>query len=312
MNRIDRLFAILLRISDGKLFQAEKLSTEFEISERTIYRDMRALVQMGIPLQAEAGVGYQLKKGYFLPPLIFEKDEAIAIGFALKFLTTYSHGSFNDASVNALRKIESILPKVVRADYDHDLEVLEYSPASSPVTLSDRRLRMIIDAIKHQYLVELEYFSYRREIPEIRQVEPNKLFLVPGRNVWYLKAFCLKRNEWRNFCLDRIHNIKATRTTFLPRNHEETKNANANKAMTKASVFVRPELVRWIRESQHWSVVDEFETPEGLVAWTYQDFEWPSFVAWLCTVNDCLVRLEPEEARAQLEKKISNIRRLLT
>ena len=58
MNRIDRLFAILLKISDGKLFQAEKLAKEFELSERTIYCDMSALIQMGIPIRSEAGVGY--------------------------------------------------------------------------------------------------------------------------------------------------------------------------------------------------------------------------------------------------------------
>lgn len=312
MNRIDRLFAILLKISDGKLFQADKLAAEFELSERTIYRDMSALIQMGIPIRSEAGVGYQLKNGYFLPPLLFEKEEAIAAGFALKLLTTYSGDSSRKSSFNALKKIESVLPKKVRTDYLRELEVLDFVPRSLEITFSNETFRLLMIAIKNRYRVDLEYHTFRRDVPEIRQIEPMKLFFAPGQNNWYLDAFCLTRKDWRIFRLDRIVQVKMTETRFLPRIRQEHQYHPVPLVATKAVLYTNPEQARWIREQQHWSFVAEQQNPDGLVVWTYQDFDWHSFINWLCTVSDCIVRIEPEEARVQLQNKISSLQKLLT
>lgn len=312
MNRIDRLFAILLKISDGKLFQADKLAAEFELSERTIYRDMSALIQMGIPIRSEAGVGYQLKDGYFIPPLLFEKDEAIAAGFALKLLTTYSGDSSRKSSLNALKKIESVLPKKVRTDYLRELEVLDFVPRSLEITFSNENFRLLMTAIKNRYRVDLEYHTFRRDVPEIRQIEPMKLFFAPGQNNWYLDAFCLTRKDWRIFRLDRIVQVKMTETRFLARNREEHQYHPVPPVATKAVLYTSPEQARWIREQQHWSFVAEQQNPDGLIVWTYQDFDWHSFINWLCTVSDCIVRIEPEEARVQLRNKISGLQKLLT
>lgn len=312
MNRIDRLFAILLKISDGKLFQADKLAAEFELSERTIYRDMSALIQMGIPIRSEAGVGYQLKDGYFIPPLLFEKDEAIAAGFALKLLTTYSGDSSGKSSVNALKKIESVLPKKVRTDYLRELEVLDFVPRSLEISFSNENFRLLMTAIKNRYRVDLEYHTFRRDVPEIRQIEPMKLFFAPGQNNWYLDAFCLTRKDWRIFRLDRIVQVKMTETRFLTRNREEHQYHPVPPVATRAVVYTSSEHARWIREQQHWSFVAEQQNPDGLFVWTYQDFDWHSFINWLCTVSDFIVKIEPEEARVQIQNKISDLQKLLT
>ena len=312
MNRIDRLFAILLKISDGKLFQADKLAAEFELSERTIYRDMSALIQMGIPIRSEAGVGYRLRDGYFLPPLLLEKEEAIAAGFALKFLKTCMGDSSRKSSLNALRKIESVLPNKVRTDYLRELEVLDFVPMSSELPFYNDHFRLLITAIKDRCLVDLKYISFRRETPETRKIEPMKLFLAPGLNNWYLEAFCLTRKDWRLFRLDRIVQVKMTKTRFLARNREEYQFHPSPAVANKAMVYTIPEQARWIREQQHWSFVSELEHPEGLVVLTYQNFDWRTFINWLCTVNDYIVRIEPQEVRVQLRNKISELQKLLT
>ena len=312
MNRIDRLFAILLKISDGKLFQADKLATEFELSERTIYRDMSALIQMGIPIRSEAGVGYQLKDGYFLPPLLFEKEEAIAAGFALKLLTTYISDSSKKPSLNALRKIESVLPKKVRTDYLRELEVLDFVPKSLVIPFSNVFFRLLMTAIKNRCLVDLEYISFRREKPETRQIEPMKLFFAPRQNNWYLEAFCLTRKDWRLFRLDRIVQVKTTETRFLARNREECQYHPVPPVTNNAVVYTNPEQARWILEQQHWSFVSERKHPDGLVVLTYHNFDWHTFINWLCTVSDYIVRIEPEKVRVQLRNKLCNIQKLLT
>jgi predicted DNA-binding transcriptional regulator YafY len=79
-----------------------------------------------------------------------------------------------------------------------------------------------------------------------------------------------------------------------------------------AVVHTNPEQARWIREQQHWSFVSELKHPEGLVVMTYQNFDWHTFINWLCTVNDYIVLIEPEEVRVQLRNKISNLQKLLT
>ncbi len=312
MNRIDRLFAILLKISDGKLFQAEKLADEFQLSERTIYRDMSALIEMGIPIQSEAGVGYQLKHGYFLPPLLFEKDEAIAAGFALKFFTTYNSDSSNESSLNALKKIESVLPQKVRTEYLRELEILNFVPNSLEITFSNEIFRKLMSAIRNHNLVDFEYHAFRRDTPDIRQIEPMKLFFEPGKNSWYLDAYCLTRNDWRLFRLDRIVEVKTTEMKFLPRVRKEYVVTPTPAITTSVVLFVTQEQARWVREQQHWSFLEESQNPEGVIQFTYQDFDWQSFTNWLCTVSDYVTRIEPEEARNQLKNKISDLQKLLT
>lgn len=312
MNRIDRLFAILLKISDGKLFQAEKLAEEFELSERTIYRDMSALIEMGIPIHSEAGVGYQLKQGYFLPPLLLEKDEAIAAGFALKFLTSYISDNSRDPSLNALRKIESVIPHKVRAEYQRELEVLDFVPRSIEIPFSNAHFQMLLTAIKNQHLVDLKYVSYREENGESRQIEPVKLFFSPEVNTWYLEAYCLTRNDWRLFRLDRVEQVTPTEIRFTSRLRYQHQYHPELPETNRAELTVPPEKARWIREKQHWSFVSEHTTSDGLIVLEYRKFDWYSFINWLCTVNDYIVQIEPEEVKKKLQTKISDLQKLLT
>jgi predicted DNA-binding transcriptional regulator YafY len=127
-----------------------------------------------------------------------------------------------------------------------------------------------------------------------------------------LDAFCLTRKDWRIFRLDRIVQVKMTETRFLPRIRQEYQLHPVPSVATNAVLYTSPEKARWIREQQHWSFVAEQKNPEGLVVWTYQDFDWHSFINWLCIVSDCIVRIEPEEARGQLQNKISDLQKLLT
>jgi predicted DNA-binding transcriptional regulator YafY len=176
----------------------------------------------------------------------------------------------------------------------------------------NENFRLLMTAIKNRYLVDLEYHTFRKDAPEIRQIEPMKLFFAPGLNNWYLDAFCLTRKDWRIFRLDRIVQVKTTETRFLPRIRQEYHLHPTLPVATNAVLYTCPEQARWIREQQHWSFVAEQQNPEGLVVWTYQDFDWHSFINWLCTVSDYIVRIEPEEARGQLQNKIRDLQKLLT
>src|SRR2546430_8009627 len=125
MNRVDRLVAIALRLQSRRVVRAEDLAAHFEISVRTVYRDLAALGEAGIPIIGEAGVGYSLVKGYHLPPVMFTAEEASALFIGGKLVEHLTDASLRKQMESALLKIRSVLPRD-RQDY---LDRLERSTA---------------------------------------------------------------------------------------------------------------------------------------------------------------------------------------
>lgn len=126
MNRIDRLFAILLELQHKRRVRAQDLARQFEISKRTIYRDMSALNQMGIPIASLPGKGFELVEGFYLPPLMLNENEAIALLLGSRLLTQQAAGSVTQAADSALAKIKVTLPEQVRVKSEA-LSVSSYS-----------------------------------------------------------------------------------------------------------------------------------------------------------------------------------------
>src|ERR1041384_5468072 len=130
MNRVDRLVAIALRLQSRRVVRAEDLATHFEISIRTIYRDIAALGEAGVPIMGEAGVGYSLVKGYHLPPVMFTAEEASALSVGGKLVDHLTDASLHKEMETALLKIRSALPRE-RQDYLDRLERLTAVVAGS-------------------------------------------------------------------------------------------------------------------------------------------------------------------------------------
>ena len=116
MNRIDRLTAIILMLQNRRVVKAEEVSERFEISLRTVYRDMAALGETGVPIVSEAGVGYSLMRGYHLPPVMFTENEAAALFMSRELVEKFGDGSFAQSLDGALEKVQAALPEG-RKDY---------------------------------------------------------------------------------------------------------------------------------------------------------------------------------------------------
>src|SRR6185436_6455620 len=111
MNRVDRLMAYLLLFQSRGLLRAQDFAREFEISERTVYRDIQALSEVGVPIVAMPGEGYRLMEGYYLPPITFSADEARSLHLAIAMLTGLTAaGPTQRAAASALEKIRAVLP----------------------------------------------------------------------------------------------------------------------------------------------------------------------------------------------------------
>src|SRR5260370_22043451 len=121
MNRVDRLMAMVVHLQGRRLVRAEDIAAHFEISVRTVYRDIAALGEAGIPVMGEAGVGYGLAKGYHLPPVMFTAEEASALFMGGKLVDHLTDASLRKQMESALLKIRSVLPRD-RQDYLDRLE----------------------------------------------------------------------------------------------------------------------------------------------------------------------------------------------
>src|SRR5262245_8509739 len=114
MNRIDRLFAILLLMQRKRRVRAIDHAQAFEVSERTIYRDMAALSESGVPIVALSGAWYELVEGYYLPPLLFTRDEAATLFLGMHMLLSHMEGRVSADAERALAKVALVLPSMLR------------------------------------------------------------------------------------------------------------------------------------------------------------------------------------------------------
>ena len=201
MRRADRLFEIVQYLRGRRLTTARQLSEWLEVSERSIYRDMADLLASGVPIEAEAGVGYRLSSSYDLPPLMFNYDEIESLVAGARMVQAWGSPQLKKAAGLVLAKIAGALPKDKRI-------VLERTPLFAPDFFIDKavgeRLDVMRGAIQKREVVQLDYTDMKGK-NSLRTVRPLACAFWGG--TWSLESWCELRNDFRNFRLDRIQAI---------------------------------------------------------------------------------------------------------
>ncbi|MEM6358712.1 MAG: YafY family protein [Bacteroidota bacterium] len=222
MNRIDRLSAILIQLQSKKVVRAIEIAERFEISLRTVYRDIRALEEAGVPIGAEAGVGYFLMEGYNLPPVKFSKEEAGAILMATKLAERFTDRSIQKNLSDALYKIRSAL-KLEEKDYlesiENNIEVIQLPGQAANSDFPDHFLSDIQSALAQKRVINFDYYSNYTDSFTNRDVEP--LSLCYYSRHWHLIGYCRLRNDLRDFRSDRIMKLHTTEKTFDSNVHSD-------------------------------------------------------------------------------------------
>lgn len=211
MNRIDRLYAILLHLQSRPKVTAMELAERFGLSQRTIYRDLRALEEAGVPLGAEAGLGYFLMEGYHLPPIHFNQEEAGALLTGGKIMDRLGDASLKSAFQSALAKVRAVLKQHDQRfveTLESQIEILHYPAEETPEGFANDFLTDLQKAISQKQVLELEYFTYARQSLNSRRIEPFGIYFL--RNNWHLIAYCQLRQDMRNFRCDRIKSLQFT------------------------------------------------------------------------------------------------------
>lgn len=210
MRRADRLFQIVQQLRGGRLVTARMLGERLEVSERTIYRDIADLQSTGVPIDGEAGVGYLMREGFELPPLMFSRDEIVALVAGARMVRAFGGAQMARAAEEALVKIGAVLPEAEKAR-------IARTEIHMPDWVIDDEQRRAIDLLEHaiedRTVLAVDYRDGAGNGSK-RHIRPLGLWF--WGKVWTLVAWCELRNDFRAFRIDRFASVELAGRSFRP------------------------------------------------------------------------------------------------
>lgn len=294
MKRADRLMALVLHLRHGWV-QAETLAHEYGVSVRTIYRDMQGLTEAGVPVLGEAGRGYRLMDGYFLPPLHLTLEEAVMVSLGLGAVRGAFDAEYAAAAERAARKLDAALPDGRRAEVRRLLErvqLIESEEARYTPTL--RGLR---GAVLTNRSVRFRYHA-PGGVSE-RHADPLRLVRMNG--VWMLSAHDHARGGHRTFRLDRIENLQPgeAATHVTP---PAARSPGEERRALRIRLRFAPQMERWVRERPNYYQVDETSGPDGYEL-GFQVRGVADLLPWVLSWGAAVQVLEPPELAERLKEE---------
>jgi len=213
-SRLSRLIAILTQLQSKRLLTSTEVAQKFNVSVRTVYRDIKALEQAGVPIITEDGRGYSLMDGYRLPPIMFTESEANAFITAEKLVLLNTDTSLTKNYIEGVTKIKSVLRTHAKdkAGLLSKRVAFEQNPDNKIVS---NFLSTIQIALTNFGVIKIEYYSPNNDETTKRHIEPFALINNVGES-WYLIAWCRLRKDYRLFRFDRITKMEVTDEKFAP------------------------------------------------------------------------------------------------
>jgi predicted DNA-binding transcriptional regulator YafY len=306
MNRIDRLFAMLLALQSNRRIRSQDLADKFEVSKRTIYRDILALSEGGVPVVSLPGEGYELMDGYYIPPLNFTETEAVALILGTQLLKQQAAGSVTAGAEQALEKINTALPKNVRERVKALTSIIGFITGKDRFNLDDPRLMILQKAIQSGRVIHLRYHGFDRNKPTKRIVEPYQLYYAMG--AWYMEGFCRLRKEMRTFRLSRVEKLTLGADSFVKRDHERKRSDE----IVNVKIQFDEKIVRWVRERQHYGFMKERAAGnKGGAIMTYQVLRLTDIMPWVLSWGTGAEVLSPQEFREIIKTEVTKLANML-
>lgn len=212
-KRLSRLTAILTQLQTKRLLTASELANKFSVSNRTIYRDIKALEQAGVPILTEEGKGYTLMDGYRIPPIMFTESEANALITAEQLILKNKDASFVKEYSEAVNKIKSVLRSSTKDKVNllSNRIVFRHNADNDRTSNYLSTLQLALTSFK---LAKINYHSTDTDQRTERIIEPFAIYSTQEN--WLLIAFCRLRNDFRAFRLDRIQHLIILNEKFEP------------------------------------------------------------------------------------------------
>ncbi|MBD8490612.1 YafY family transcriptional regulator [Echinicola sp. CAU 1574] len=254
MNRIDRLTAILTHLQSKRLVKAQQIADRFDISLRTVYRDVKALEEAGVPIIGEAGSGYSLVEGYRLPPVMFTEDEAMAFVVAEKMVEKLTDKESAAHFKSAMYKIRSVLRSGEKEIYEQAETHIEIRKKANTLQQADRpkTIPMILSGVVNKVVLIMEYKAIGKDAASEREIEPVGIYYFYDQ--WYMIAYCRLRKAYRTFRIDRIISMKELDEKFEnkhPSLQAYLKELENKKELTKIVVEVDKSVAPYLNQSKY-------------------------------------------------------------
>ncbi len=321
MNRTDRLLAIVLELQGKGRQRAEDLASTFEVSKRTIYRDIEALSEAGVPVAAAPGVGYMLVEGYFLPPLSFTAEEAIMLLMGSDVMRASFDAQYRQSAVSAGRKIAGVLPDRLRLEVDYlQSSILFVVPDGGEEGRYSGTLQQVRRAIIERHTVSFSYHARYRHTPgdktgikeegkgkSRRKADPYGIVHVGGS--WYMVAHDHDRRDIRSFKLERMEGLTVREETFTRPASFRLGLRDTESRDTVVRALFDEEATRWVREAPSFFTVSEEQTEEGLLVTLHVRHE-REVLGWFMGWGRHVRVLEPDTLRRLLREEATAIERL--
>ena len=303
--KIDRLVSMIMILLDKERIGAQELADMFEVSPRTIYRDIDSINMAGIPVRSTPGVGggFEIMPDYKLDRKVFSTADLSAILMGLSSLSNMIRG---DELVNALAKVKSFIPAGTAKDIELRTNqiCIDFSP-----WMGNRNIQPFFDLIKtamqENRLLTFGYIAHHGNITT-RTAEPYQLILKGSH--WYLQAYCLKRNDFRLFRLSRLSNLELEEETFIPRDYQRPALDFAEMLetmQTKIKLRIHESILDRVLD---YCAYDDFE-PDGEAYYIvhFPFIENDYYYNILFSFGNQCECLEPLHVRAEMKRRIHDI-----
>jgi predicted DNA-binding transcriptional regulator YafY len=302
MNRIDRVSAILIQLQSRRVVKAIDIAERFNISLRTVYRDIKTLEEAGIPIIGEAGVGYSIMEGYRLPPVMFTREEATAFLTAEKFVEKLTDTSITEHHKSAMYKIKAILrtaEKNLLEEIDNSIEVLKNQ---SQLRVDNKgHIQTILKSIAQKNVLTIDYFANHSQQHTKRDIEPIGIFYKDS--YWHLIAFCRLRKDYRDFRIDRINCVLLT-DKFFNNKHPTLKAYIAQTAkeqeLDMVVMRIEKEIYSHLEYQKYYSGFVSEKTIGNQIEMTFLTNSLEGFARWFMMFGDKAEIITPDSLKERI------------
>jgi predicted DNA-binding transcriptional regulator YafY len=309
MNRIDRISAILIQLQSRRVVKAQDIASRFAISLRTVYRDIRTLEEAGVPILGEAGVGYTLMDGYRLPPVMFTREEAIALLTAEKLVAKMTDTATTADHQSAMFKIKSVLRTTEKDLLDHidnRIEIVQ-GRRPRPELMAINPLQTVLQAIAERKIIHLEYIAYQQPATS-RCVEPIGVFYLD--HYWHLIAYCRLRQDYRDFRMDRMSAIRIGTERFQPVHpplQEYVRTMCPDRDLQRIVLRINKTIIRHLSEQKYYNGFVSEEEHEHHTDMTFLTYSPEGLVRWYLSFADQARILEPVTLRKRAQEIVCSM-----
>lgn len=309
-KKFDRIIAILIQLQSKKIVKAHELAERFEVSLRTIYRDIRTLEASGVPIYSEAGIGYSLMEGYRLPPVMFTREEASSFIAAEKLMQKFTDAELGNHYASAMYKLKAVLQGSDK-DWVATIESKVFMQTSKTINeKAPNTLVLLFKSIAERTQIILGYEAIEADGTTERIIEPVGVF--HDHNNWYFLGYCHLRKAYRQFRTDRIHTIKNTSTPFLLEHEPLDVYLQKEKQQiptTKIVIRVAKKIAKYIAEDKkHHGFVSEKKIGDEVEMTFMCGNVDEYFPRWYLMFGDHASIIEPETLKTRVLELIEKIK----